>query len=291
MAMRRRKLHAFDYINVIVLLGVVVVTLYPFWYMISVSLSGTQYVLRNDVFLLPKGINLDMYKFVLKDPRILTGYQNTILYAVLGTAIALTITAMGGYALAQRNLVFYKPIMLGIVFTMLFSGGMIPTFLVVRELGIMNTIWAMILPGAVSTWNLIVMRTFFQGLPKELQDSGKIDGLHDIGVFIRIILPLSKPLLATIGLFYAVAIWNNFMMALLYLRDESLYPLQVVLRSIVLAGNLNSAEAQQGSGEDIIIEDSLRFATIIVSTLPIIMVYPFIQKYFVKGVLIGSVKG
>src|SRR5690606_18312815 len=135
--------HAFDYINVILLLGVVVATLYPFWYMISVSLSGTQHVLRNDVFLWPKGINLDMYAFVLKDPRILTGYQNTILYVVLGTSISLLITAMGGYALSRKNLVFGKTIMLAIVFTMLFNGGMIPTFLVVRELGIMNTIWAM----------------------------------------------------------------------------------------------------------------------------------------------------
>jgi putative aldouronate transport system permease protein len=287
----RRKFGMFDLANTLILLLIVVITVYPFWYMLSVSLSDSMSVLRREVSLWPKGLNWKMYELVFKDPRILTGYRNTIIYVILGTLIALAVTSTGAYALAKRDLIFGKWFTLLIVFTMLFNGGMIPTFLVVKQLGMMNTLWAMVLPGAVSVWNLIIMRTFFQGLPKELQESGRIDGLNDIGIFTRIMLPLSKPVVATIGLFYAVALWNNFYFALLYMRSESLYPLQVVLRGIVLAGQINNADTMAGTGDDFVVEDSLKFATIIVSTLPILMVYPFIQKYFVKGAMIGSVKG
>jgi putative aldouronate transport system permease protein len=288
--MRRKKFSLFNLCNTLILLCVVIVTLYPFWYMISVSLSDPLHVLRREVGLWPKGLNWSMYELVFNDPRILVGYKNTIIYVILGTIIALAVTSTGAYALAKRDLVFGKWVTILIVFTMLFNGGMIPTFLVVKELQLTDTIWAMVLPGAVSVWNLIIMRTFFQGLPRELQESGRIDGLSDIGIFTRIMLPLSRPVIATIGLFYAVALWNNFTFALLYIRSESLYPLQVMLRSIVLAGQINNADTL-GAGDDFVVEDSLKFATIIVSTLPILMVYPFIQKYFVKGALIGSVKG
>lgn len=288
--MKRRKITFFEVFNIIFMFGVIVVTLYPFLYMINVSLSDQYYVVRQAVSLWPKGFSLDMYKIVLDDPRIAVGYRNTILYTVLGTAISMTLTSMGAYALS-RKMVFGKISTLLIVFTMLFQGGMIPTFLIVKGLGMLDTIWAMVLPGAVSVWNLIIMRTFFQAMPSELIDSGKIDGLNDIGVFTRIILPLSKPVLATISLFYAVAMWNNFQLALLYLRSAELFPLTVVLRNIVLAGNFQNGDINGAAGEDAIIDESLKFATIIVTTLPIIMVYPFIQKYFVKGVMIGSVKG
>lgn len=289
--MKKGKVGLFDLVNMLLLFSVVVVTLYPFLYMINVSLSETIHVLRNDVSLWPKGFNTRMYEFVLQDRRIWIGYRNTLLYVGLGTAISLLITSMGAYALSRKGLVFGKACTLLIVFTMLFQGGMIPTFLVVKSLGVMNTIWAMVLPGAVSVWNLIIMRTFFQGIPAEMIDSGKMDGLNDAGIFVRLVLPLSQAVLATIGLFYAVSLWNNFYYALLYLRNEELFPLQVILRNIVLAGQTSNAGAEQNTGEDMIIDDSLKFATIIVSTLPIIMAYPFIQKYFVKGVMIGSVKG
>lgn len=286
----RRKFTAFDLINMIVLLGVMAATLYPFLYMINVSLSSNTFVVRNEVNFWPKGFTLDYYRVVLDDPRIFTGYKNTVIYVVIGTALSLLCSAMGAYSLARR-MVFRKFFTLMIVFTMMFNGGMIPTFLVVKSLGIMDTLWAMVLPGLVSVWNIMIMRTFFQGIPGEMIESGKVDGLNDIGVFVRLVLPLSKPVLATIGLFYAVALWNNFIFALLYLRDSELFPLQVILRNIVIAGQMNNAGITDSTGADRIIDESLRFATIIVGTLPILLVYPFVQKYFVKGAMIGSVKG
>lgn len=281
----------FAVINTLILLAIIVATLYPFLYMLAVSLSSDIHVIKGEVTLWPKGLNFKMYELVLGDPKIWLAYKNTIVYTVVGTAIAVMITAMGAYALSRQEMMFHKTFTLMIVFTMFFSGGMIPTFLVVRSLGITDTIWGMVLPGAVSTWNLIIMRTFFYGLPKELEESARIDGLHDIGIFFRIVIPLSKAVFSTIALFYAVGIWNNFMFPLLYLRDPDLFPLQVLLRNLVLAGNVSSGDVTRIGGDDQIVEDSLKFATIMVSTLPILLVYPFIQKYFVKGVMIGAVKG
>lgn len=285
----RSKITGFDIVLFVFMLGVVVMTLYPFIYMIAVSLSSNTYVLRGEVFLWPKGLNFDVYKMVLQDPLILRAYVNTILYVVLGTSMSLMVTAAGAFAISKSDMLFRRGFMMMIVVTMFFSGGMIPTFLVVRSYGIVDTIWAMVLPTLVSTWNLIIMRTFFAGLPKEVEESGKIDGLNDIGVFIRLALPLSKAILATIGLFYAVGIWNNFFSAMLYLRSSELFPLQVVLRNLVLQGTNNAGGAV--GGDSLMVDESVKFATIIVSTLPILMVYPFLQKYFAKGALIGSVKG
>jgi putative aldouronate transport system permease protein len=281
----------FAILNVILLLGVMVITLYPFVYMLSVSLSADIYVMKGQVSLWPKGLNFKMYELVLGDPKIWTAYKNTIIYVVFGTAIAMVITSMGAYALSRKDMGFHKGLTLLIVFTMFFSGGMIPTFLVVRSLGLVDTIWGMVLPGAVNTWNLILMRTFFSGIPKELEDSGRVDGLNDVGIFFRIVVPLSKAVFATIALFYAVAMWNNFMFPLLYLRSQELFPLQVILRNLVLAGNVASGDVTSIGGDNLIVEDSLKFATIMVSTLPILLVYPFVQKYFVKGAMIGAVKG
>lgn len=287
----KKRLSLFSIVNVILLLGVVVVTLYPFVYMLAVSLSEDIYVMKGEVGIWPKGLNLRMYELVFNDPKIWKAYWNTIVYVVVGTAVAMAVTSMGAYALSRKDMGFQKGFTMLIVFTMFFSGGMIPTFLVVRNLGMIDTIWGMVLPGAVSTWNLILMRTFFSGVPKELEDSGKVDGLNDIGIFFRIVIPLSKAVFATIALFYAVAMWNNFMFPLLYLRDPEMFPLQVLLRNLVLAGNVASGDVTSIGGDNLIVEDSLKFATIMVSTLPILLVYPFIQKYFVKGAMIGAVKG
>ncbi|NEN84803.1 carbohydrate ABC transporter permease [Paenibacillus elgii] len=286
-----RRWSWFDAVNIVLLLGVAVATLYPFVYMAAVSLSKDIYVMKNEVFLWPKGFNFNMYEVVFRDKQIWSAYGNTILYVTLGTAVSLVVTSMGAYALSRKDMVFQRGFTLMIVFTMFFSGGMIPTFLIVRELGLVDTIWAMVLPGAVNTWNLIIMRTFFSGMPKELEESGRMDGLTDIGVFVRIVLPLSKAVFATIGLFYAVALWNNFYLPLLYLRQPDLFPLQVLLRNLILAGAVNSGEVTSIGGDNLIVEDSLKFATIMVSTVPILLIYPFIQKYFVKGVMIGAVKG
>ncbi|EGG33163.1 carbohydrate ABC transporter permease [Paenibacillus sp. HGF5] len=284
------KWNWFDALNALILTGVVGACLYPFVYMLAVSLSDSASIASGEVWLWPKGFNLDMYQYVFEDGRVLKGYKNTLIYVVLGTAISLMVTALGAYSLSKAKLVMGKPILMLIVFTMFFNGGMIPTFLVVKELGFVNTIWGMVLPGAVATWNLLIMRTFFMGMPQELEESGKIDGLSEIGIFFRIVLPLSKPVLATIGLYYAVGMWNNFMGPLLYLRDADMQPLQVILRNIVLSGQLTGTDGPV-VGDIVVVEDGLKFATIMVSTLPILLVYPFIQKYFVKGALIGSVKG
>ncbi|ACX66430.1 carbohydrate ABC transporter permease [Paenibacillus sp. FSL H8-0457] len=284
------KWNWFDALNALILTGVVGACLYPFVYMLAVSLSDSASIASGEVWLWPKGFNLDMYQYVFEDGRVLKGYKNTLIYVVLGTTISLLVTALGAYSLSKAKLVMGKPILMLIVFTMFFNGGMIPTFLVVKELGFVNTIWGMVLPGAVATWNLLIMRTFFMGMPQELEESGKIDGLSEIGIFFRIVLPLSKPVLATIGLYYAVGMWNNFMGPLLYLRDADMQPLQVILRNIVLSGQLTGTDGPV-VGDIVVVEDGLKFATIMVSTLPILLVYPFIQKYFVKGALIGSVKG
>ncbi|WP_240510072.1 carbohydrate ABC transporter permease [Virgibacillus profundi] len=285
--MKKTKITPFTFVISILLLGVAFVTIYPFLHMIAVSLSGDVHVMRGEVNLIPKELTFKNYEHVLSDPRIVTGYLNTILYVTLGTTISLIITAMGAYALSKKEMFFRKGFMIMIVFTILFGGGMIPTFLVVKSLGLLDTIWAMVLPQAVSTWNLIIMRTFFSAtIPKELEESAKIDGLNDLGIFARIVLPLSKPVLATIGLFYAVGIWNNFILPLLYLRDDALYPLQVILRNLVLVEQM----ADVSGGDAVVVQESIQYATILVSTLPILLLYPFLQKYFVKGVMIGSLK-
>ena len=286
-----RKLSPFHLISTFILLFVVVVTLYPFVHMLAVSLSSDVHVMRNEVSLWPKGLNFKMYEIVLGDPKIWTAYKNTLIYTVLGTVIAMVVTSMGAYSLSRPQMAFRTPLTMLIVFTMFLSGGMIPTFLVVRSLGLVDTLWGMVLPGAVSTWNLILMRTFFSGIPRELEESGRIDGLNDIGIFLRIIVPLSKASFATIALFYAVGLWNNFIFPLLYLRSQDMFPLQVLLRNLVLAGSVSSGDVTRIGGDNQIVEESLKFATIMVSTLPILIVYPFIQKYFVKGAMIGAVKG
>ncbi|MDF2669708.1 MAG: sugar transporter permease [Paenibacillus sp.] len=283
-----KRVSLFDVFLLVVLLLFCAVILYPFIYMLAISLSSNEYILRGEVSIWPKGFNTRVYEKVLQSSSVLTGYKNTLIYVVLGTAISMIITSFAAYSLARKDLVFGKSITLLIVFTMLFNGGMIPTFLVVRSLGLIDTIWAMVLPGAVSAWNLFVMRTFFQGVPKELEEAGKIDGLGDWGILMRIIIPLSKPVMATIGLFYAVAIWNNYYNALLYLRNQDLFPLQVTIRMLMETGII---DVSGQNGAEVEIDQSVKFATIIVGTLPIICVYPFLQKYFVKGALIGSVKG
>jgi putative aldouronate transport system permease protein len=265
--------------------------LFPFVHMAAVSISSAEHVVGNQVGLWPKGINFEAYTAVFQDSRILVGYKNTLLYVVLGTTLSLAFTTTGAYSLSRRNLVFSRTFMLMIVFTMLFSGGLIPTYLVVRSYHLLDTIWAMVLPGLVSSWYLIIMRTFFHGIPRELEESGKIDGLSDLGILLRIILPLSKPVILTISLFYAVQIWSNFFYPLIFIRDASLFPLQVIIRNIVLVGQMSDTTMSSAIGDKKVVLESLKYAVILVGTLPIMLVYPFIQKHFVKGATMGSVKG
>lgn len=291
--MKRRQLDLFPLINTLVMLALIFVTLYPFVYIINVSLSSEVYVLQNKVNFIPRGMTFKWYEQVFGDGRIWTGYKNTLIYSAVGSLISLLVTSLAAFSLSQRHMILRGPIMLMFIFTILFSGGMIPSYLVVKELGILDTMWAMILPGVVSTYHMLIFRTFFQGLPEEIFEAARIDGMNDIGMFFRIVAPLSKPVYAAVGLFVAVGIWNNFYNALIYLKSPSMFPLQLILRDLVIQGTIASeaANQQNNMGGDIVVADSLKYATIMVSTLPILMLYPFLQKYFVKGVLIGSVKG
>ncbi|CAI6086794.1 carbohydrate ABC transporter permease [Cohnella sp. JJ-181] len=287
----KQRTGIFDIVNVLILALFACTMLFPFVHMAAVSLSSAEFVVGNQISIWPKGINFDAYTAVLSDDRILTGYRNTLLYVVLGTTLSLIVTTMGAYSLSRRNLVFGRTFMLMIVFTILFSGGMIPTYLTVRNYHMLDTIWAMVIPNLVTAFNLIIMRTFFQGLPKELEESGKIDGLSDAGILTRIVLPLSKPVLLTVMLFYAVQIWGNFFSALLYLRNADLYPLQVIIRNIVMMGVMSDITVSSALGDKAVVLESLKYAVILVGTLPILLFYPFIQKHFIKGAMMGSVKG
>lgn len=285
-----KKMTPWSVLLFIIMAFVVIMTVYPFVYMISVSLSDSLSVMKNEVYLYPKGLNFRMYEFVLKDPKIFMAYKNTFIYVTLGTAISLALTSTSAYALSKsKRLLFAKQFNIMIIIAMFFNGGMIPSFLVVSSLGMIDKVWGMVLPLAVSSYNLIIMRSFFTNFPSEIEDSGYIDGLNDFGVFCHLVLPTSKAVLASIGLFYAVALWNNFFLPYVYMTSPDKYPLQVVLRNIVLKGVTD--EGITPVQDEGIVEDSLKYATIIVSVIPIIAVYPFIQRYFVKGVMIGSVKG
>lgn len=278
---------SFIIINTIILTGLVLSILIPFLHIVAVSLSQNVAILRGEVGIVPRGFNIEMYKMVFEDDRILNSYKNTIIYTVLGTSISLVATAMGSYALSKKHIFGYKTFSIMIMITMFFGGGMIPTYLVVRNLSILDTIWAIVLPSAVTTWNFIIMRSFFSVFPKDIEEAGSIDGLSEIGIFFRLVLPSSNAILATIGLYYAVSIWNSYFIPFLYLTTEAMYPLQLILKEILTIGSSTTA----GIGDIMVVEDSLKYATIVVAIAPIMMVYPFIQKYFAKGALVGSIKG
>ena len=282
----------FDVFNVILMFLFLLVTLYPFWYAIIISLSDGKAVMANRVSIVPIDMTFATYKVVLRDPSIVTGFRNTIIYTVVGTLINLAASSLCAYPLSRSQLPGRGIIMKLIVFTMFFSGGMIPTYLVVNSLGIIDSIWAIVLPGAISTYNMIVMRTFFMGIPESLHEAACLDGASEVQILVRVVLPLSKAILATMLLFYGVGHWNSYMNALLYLNKKDLFPLQSILRNMVVDGQLSEAQTQVGGGSSFqVVETTMKYAVIVVSTLPIVLIYPFVQKYFVKGVMIGSVKG
>ena len=282
---------AFGYVNTLLMIGLCLVTLYPFLYVLFASLSNaTNFLQHRGLLFMPVGFDLGAYKAVFDNPMITQGYQNTLLYVVLGTAINLVMTAIGAYVLSRPKLYFKNIIMFFIVVTMVFQGGLIPTYLLVNDLGMMNTMWALLIPGAINTFNMIIMRTAFQGVPVSLEESAKMDGASDWTVLFRIIIPLSMPVIAVMILWYAVGHWNSYFSALVYLRNREDYPLQLVLREILIANNTDSMMTGAASDDKYAIGETIKYATIIVSTLPIICLYPFLQKYFVKGVMIGAIK-
>lgn len=267
-----------------------VIVLYPLVFVLSASFSDPGKVADGSIWLLPQGLTLEPYRKVFENESIWTGYANTLFYAGAGTLVNIALTVMAAYPLSRKDLPGRQIFMFLITFTMFFSGGLIPTFLLVKSLGMINTAWAMIVPGAIATYNLIVMRTFFQtSIPVELQESAWLDGCSNIRLLIGIVLPLSKPIIAVMVLFYGVGHWNAWFNALIYLKDEHLYPLQLVLREILILNQ--SDDIGVGMSERVLMSESIKYSVIMVSSVPVLLIYPFIQKYFVQGVMIGSIKG
>lgn len=284
---------AFQWLNATFMLFMVVITLYPFVYVLLSSLSdSTRLLAHTGILFKPEGFTWEAYKLVFQNPNILVGYRNTLFVVAVGTTANLILTSMGAYVLSRKGVLWTKPLMLLIVFTMFFSGGMIPTYLLVNNwLHLGNNLLALIIPGLISTWNLIILRTSFAEIPESLLESAKIDGANDFTILARVVIPLSLPVMAVMVLFYGVNHWNAWFSSMLYLRDRDLFPLQLILREILIQNSTEYMTSQSSAGEIESVGESIKYATIIVATLPILFIYPFMQKYFVKGVMIGSIKG
>lgn len=282
----------FDITNYAVLAFLCIITIYPFYYVLAASFSDASlFAEHRGLLVWTKGFSLEAYKLLFNNPLIITSYMNTLFYVVVGTALNLVFTSLGAFALSRKNVMLRDPIMMIITFTMFFSGGLIPTFLVVNDLGMYDTRWALIVPVLVSVFNLIVMRTAFLGIPDSLEESAKIDGANDWTVFIRIIIPLSTPVIAVMILFYGVSHWNSYFTALIYLRDRELYPVQLILREILILEDVNNMTTSVGISDKEFISNTIKYAAIIVVSTPVLVIYPFLQKYFVKGVMVGAIKG
>lgn len=280
----------FDTLIYLILILLMLTTFYPIYFIFVASLSSVSEIAKHgSLMLYPRGLTFESYQSVLHNPYISRGFANSVFYVVFGTSISMILTIFGSYALSRKWLKGRKIIMFLIVFTMFFSGGLIPSFLVVQKLGLFNTVWALLLPGAISSWNLIMMRTYFLGLPDSLEESARIDGAHDFQILFRIILPVSKPIIAVMILFYAVGNWNSWFSASIFIQNRDLYPLQLILREILIQGRVADFGGDTANVSRQVAKN-LKYATIIVSTVPILVVYPFIQKYFVKGVMLGSLK-
>ena len=283
----------FDVCNYAFLIILGLVTLYPMLYVLFASFSLPGRFLKKDFVILwrPLGFQIDAYKFVFRNQNVLTGLRNTGFYVIFGTALSMLMSFLTAFILARKNYALRKLFTVIIMFTMYFGGGLIPYFLVVKSLGLVDTVWAIIFPSAISTYNCIILRTAFDALPPSLEESARLDGAHDLHILFRIYLPLSIPTLAVIGLFYAVSRWNAWFDAVIFLRTRDLYPLQLVLRELLITSNADYMQEMGNSLEMTAISELVKYATIIVATVPVLLIYPFLQKYFVKGMMIGAVKG
>lgn len=270
------------------------ITLYPLVYCVSASFSDPMEVVRGNVLLFPKKATLMAYQAVIKNKSMFTGYVNTIFYTVIGTALNLLMTIAAAYPLSKRDFKGRNGIMFLFTLTMFFSGGMVPNFLLIRDLGLYDSIWSLILPGCVSAWNLVIMRTYFQNsIPEEVCESAYMDGCSNVTTLLRIVLPLATPILAVMVIFYGVGHWNSYFNALLYLKSREKYPLSLVLREILLQGMGQEKTGAEviDSVADLLLFETLKYAVIIVSSVPMLALYPALQRYFVKGVMVGSLKG
>src|SRR5690625_3093468 len=278
----------FDVFNHLILLLIALSTFLPFVYVIAGSFATEAELASRPFFLIPKEITMNAYNYIFSTPTFVRSIGVSVLITALGTIVSLALTLSMAYPLSQKYLVGRNVFLNLVIFTMVFSGGMIPTYVVVRNLQLLDSIWALILPVAINPFNLIIIKSFFENMPVELEEAAKIDGCSDIGVFWRIILPLSKPVIATFTLFYAVAYWNDYFNALLYISDSAKWPIQLLLQQIMMVANVDFGEL------DMLVEppeESLKLAVVVVASLPIMVFYPFLQKHFAKGVMLGSVKG
>ena len=282
----------FTIFNTLFMLFMIFICLYPMLYVLMASLSDSNKLMAHaGILLKPLGFNLKSYAAVLKNRLIFSGYRNTIFILVVGVAVSVFMTSLGAYFLSRRN-VMLKGFVLGMItVTMFFSGGMIPLFLTVKNLGLLNSLWSLIIPSAINTFNLIILRTSFSTIPTEMEEAAQIDGTGHIRLLFQIILPISKSIIAVMILYYGVAYWNGWFNAAIYLNEKKLYPLQLVLREILLANDTSAMTQGMGFSDGVSIAETVKYAVIVVSTLPILCIYPFMQKYFDKGVMIGALKG
>lgn len=284
----KKKNTAFDYVNIIIMVLLIIVTVYPIWYVFCISLSSTRMINLGAVNLYPREINFDAYKQIFQTSKIPRAYGNSILYTFCGTICCLVMTIIFAYPLSRRRFVFRRPIMIMITITMYFTGGLIPTFLVVQATGLIDTMWSLIIPNLIWTFDVILLKNFFEGIPEELHEAAITDGASEFKIMVKIFIPLATPAIATVALFFAMGHWNSYLIPSIYITSQDKLPLQVVLRDMLLEdtnAKPNSASASK------ITPEALKNATIFVSILPFLIVYPWLQKYFVKGLTLGAVKG
>lgn len=284
----------FGLTNTVCLALTAFIVLYPLYFVLIASISDAAAVLGGQVWLYPKGIHFDAYLRILRQSELMHGYFNTIVYTVIGTAVNIAMTILAAYPLSRPQLAGRGVITAMMVFTMFFSGGLIPTYLLVKSLGMLDTIWALIIPGAVSVYNIVIMRTFFQtGIPKEVQEAAHIDGCNDFQLLGRVVLPLSMPIIAVMILLYGVGHWNSYFSALIYLSDREMYPLQLFLRELLVLNQTFETIAyfDEDITKKMMEAESIKYAAVIVANLPVLLLYPFLQKYFAKGMLVGAIKG
>ena len=278
---------AFNIFNYGLLGFLALITLYPFWDSLIVSIIPLEESVASSVHLWPKSITFEAYSYIFQLKELWSSFGNSVFITAIGTAISMFVTVLAAYSLSKHKLPGKRGILFLLVFTMMFSGGLIPTYIIVKEFYLLNSLWGLIIPTAVNTYNLIIMRNFFMSVPESLEESAKIDGCTDVGVLFRIVLPLAMPAVATIALFYAVYRWNDFFTAVMYITDKDKWPLQLFLRAMLME---NEASYQSGGDNPFLLGQSIKMSSVMISTIPVMLIYPFFQKYFVQGATLGAVK-
>ena len=290
---RRKRIKPFQILNILIMLFLIFITVYPMYYVVVASFSDPLLIRSHTgpLFSILGTPTLQGYQKTLSNKSLFTGFRNTLFYLFVGTFLQLFLTSLAAYVLSRKNFMIRKGVMKMFIFTMFFNGGLIPMFFAIRNTGVYNTIWVSSIPYAISAYNMIIMRTFFETIPESLEEAAIIDGANDFSVFSKVILPLSKPIIAVMVLYYGVGQWNSWFPAAMFTRDRKLYPLQMILREILIENQTQSADNLTAAMEDTFTKELVKYCTIVVSTFPILAIYPFLQKYFEKGVMIGAVKG